>query len=244
MVRILPLFRRLSVENALKFAALALLGATCERIASGGVTDFTETFDTSASNWRNAQLAVTGWNATGGVNDSGHIATPFRFNQGGGAGGTTAVLFRAHDEFNASGNAFVGDWVAGGVYQLNAYVRHSAPAPLTFFTRIATPFNFPGATAVQFVAVPPNAWTPLTFLINPSSPQWVTFEGSTYNTVLRNVGHIQIGIEIPSSLASDATTYEVDLDQVAIRVVPEPPVALLLGALALATGILRRNSSH
>ena len=161
----------------------------------------------------------------------------------GGAGGTSAVLFRAHDEFNASGNAFVGNWVAAGVNQLYAYVRHNAPEPLTFFARIATPFNFPGAQAVQSSAVPSNVWTPLTFLVDPTNPQWVTFEGSNYNTILSNVGHLQFGIEIPPSLALDATSYEIGLDQVSLRVVPEPAGASLLWGVAVTMVAIRRKST-
>ncbi len=198
-----------------------------------------ETFDADVANWAdNSGLALLTQVASGGPNGSGYAATDFALSGGGGAGGSSAVLFRAQDEFNSSGNAFVGNWVADGITNLTVEVRHNAPEPLTYFARFSSPGNFPGGTAIAFAPVQPNVWTKLSFEISPSSPQFVTFEGSDFNTVFSNVGHIQLGVSIPASLASDTTLYTFGLDDVVA--VPEPTSAVLLAAV-VALGLLPRR---
>jgi hypothetical protein len=190
-----------------------------------------ESFNVDAANWAdNSGLALLTHVASGGPDGSAYASADFAFNTGGGAGGTSAVIFRAQDEFNSSGNAFVGNWVADKITKLSVQVRHNAPMPLSYFGRFSGPGNFPGGTAIQFAPVLPNTWTTLTFNITPSSPQFVTFEGTSFNSVFSNVGHIQLGVGIPAALANDMTAYKYDLDNVVAT--PEP-TALCLGTLAL-----------
>ena len=196
--------------------------------ASAATVPFEESFSVDASNWKNTTSTNPTYVATGGSDGGGYIQTAFAFTS---SPSTTPVLFRGQDEFNSSGNAFVGNWVADGITKLNIAVRHNAPEPLNYFARISSPGNFPGATAVAFTPVLPNVWTELNFDISPSSPQFVTFEGSNFNTVFSNVGHIQLGVSIPASLASDPTVYTYGLDKVVA--VPEPASVLLLAAAAL-----------
>jgi MYXO-CTERM domain-containing protein len=174
------------------------------------------------------------------VDGGGYASTNYAFNTGGGAGGTSAVIFRAQDEFNSSGNAFVGDWIADKITKLSVQVRHNAPMPLSYFSRFSGPGNFPGATAIQFAPVMPNTWTTLTFNITPTSPQFVTFEGMDFTSVFKNIGHIQLGVSIPAALANDTTLYKYDID--GVSAVPEPAS---IGLAALALGLLatyRRRS--
>jgi hypothetical protein len=174
------------------------------------------------------------------------VATEYAFATGGGAGGTSAVLFRANDEFNASGGALVGNWDAFDVRELSADVWHNAPLPLSFFARASGPLNFPGAVAVAFAPVPPNQWTTIHFDVSPNSPQIVSFEGANYAAVFSNVGHVSLGVNIPAALASDPTLYSFGLDNVSIAV-PEPaPFALValgsVSAFALVARLGRRQS--
>lgn len=200
-----------------------------------------ETFNVDAANWADSSgLALLNHFASGGADGSGYASANYAFNTGGGAGGTTAVVFRAQDEFNSSGNAFVGNWVADKITKLTVQVRHNAPQPLSYFGRFSGPGNFPGGTAIQFVPVQPNVWTSLTFNITPTSPQFVTFEGMSFNSVFSNVGHIQLGVAIPDALANDTTAYKYDLDNVVVT--PEP-TTLCLAAFAFGLVATRRRRS-
>ena len=172
------------------------------------------------------------------------MSTDFAFSSGGGAGGSDVVLFRAHDEFGGSGSsdgAFVGNWITDGVREISAQVRHNAPVPLNYFVRASGPFNFPGSTAVQFVPVIPNVWTEVTFDVSPSSGQIVTFEGTSYNAVFSNIGHVQLGITIPAGFESNPTPFTFDLDQVTIQT-PEPSTLLLAGIVLVPLFSSRRTN--
>ena len=201
---------------------------------------FTEEFASSSSNWYNAAgTAPLGHQTTGGPDGSGFAAGTFNFANS--TAGNSTVLFRGQDEFGSSGGAFIGNWIADGVTGFSAWVRHNAPTPLTFFTRFSSPFNFPGAVAVNFAPVFPNAWTQITIPIDPSNPQFVTFEGTDFNTVFGNVGHVQLGVSVPEALAGQDATYAFDLDKVTI--VPEPASLALLG-LGACSMIFRRSKNR
>lgn len=197
--------------------------------ASAATVPFEESFATGTSNWKNTASANPTYVATGGSDGGGYIQTTFAFTS---TASTTPVLFRGYDGFDASGDAFVGDWIAEDVTKLTAFVRHNAPQPLSFFTRHASSASFPGAVAVDFVPVLPNTWTKIEFDTVASSPQFVSFEGSDFPSVFSNIGNVQIGVSKPSALASDTTLYTYELDQVSI--VPEPASWLL--ALEMAAG--------
>jgi hypothetical protein len=195
---------------------------------------YTETFANNAAGWRditNTTPSTLTWLEPGGEDDDGYVSTSFNFVNSV-AGGQGPVLFRG--PASASGGAFAGNWLTG-VTQLTAWVRHDAPVPVNFFARFASPFNFPGATAVDFapvVAIPgPDGWTEISFAIDPNSPQFVSFEGTDFATVFSNVGILQIGVSIPAALAGTDASYGFALDS--IQVVPEPG-SLALAALGVA----------
>ena len=54
------------------------------------------------------------------------------------------MIFRAPTR-HASGDAFVGDWLTGGVHTISAWFYQETGETLTPFIRFATSFNFPGA---------------------------------------------------------------------------------------------------
>jgi hypothetical protein len=202
---------------------------------------FAEGFASDAAGWTDSgNTSFLTHTATGGPDGGAHVSTQFAFASGGGAGGSSAVLFRGQDEFDASGGAFVGDWNGDGVRRLSAQVRHDAPLPLSFFTRMSGPLNFPGSVAVAFAPVPPNQWTTVEFDVSPTSSQLVSFEGADYAAVFSNIGHVQFGASIPAALAADTTLYTFGLDNVSIDI-PEPgSVVLIVLACAAAGGLLLR----
>lgn len=190
---------------------------------------FTESFSQNSANWFNgAAIAPVDWSLVGGV-DGGFAATTFNFAQSSSA--ATPVLFRAQDEFNSSGNALVGDWVAGGVDELSLFVLHDAPSPLNYFVRFATPANFPGAASVFVIPVAPNSWTQLSL---PLPDAGMTFEGPfTFNQVFSNIGHVQVGVSAQGVAGLDQAIH-FGLDKVSI--VPEPATLMLLAGGALLCG--------
>ena len=201
------------------------------------VIPFSETFNSDAANWRNTDgTAVVNWSATGGAgDDGGFVNTNFSFVDS--AANDTPILFRGQDEFGSSGGAFVGDWVAGGANGFGAAVRHDADVPLNFFVRFAEPANFPGANNVFFVPVESGTWTDL-FAPLPNAS--LIFEGPfTYEDVFDNIGHVQIGVSVPASLAGADVNLQFGLDNVSI--VPEPTTLALLVVGGLAAVVRGRR---
>jgi hypothetical protein len=202
--------------------ALALAAAP-----AGAVTvPFTEDFTSNASGWLNAVSAPLTWNATGGPDGGAYVSTTL-----GSLGGNGTIQFRANDSANASGDAFVGNWIASGVTTVSAQVIHDAPVPLTFF------FRFAGAGAMVGFAPPvaPNTWTTITVAISPGS---LTPAGGTFNGVFSNLLNLQVGVSAPAGQESVPFTY--GLDKVAI--VPEPATAGLVALGLVALGCARRRS--
>ncbi len=225
-------------RNSCKLLVLTFaLGFTATAQASLPIE---ENFDTDAANWFNAGgFGPATYNATGGSDGGGYISEVLDLSTSMAA--DTPALFRAQDEFGSSGNAFVGNYLTNGATELTAFIRHNAPAPINMFTRFSGPGNFPGAVSVDFVPVFPNVWTQVSFPIDPSSPQFVTFEGMDFNSVFGLIGHIQIGPSITAGVAGLPAQVTFDLDQV--RLVPEPTtgVLVLLAGVAL---IRRRRSAN
>ena len=206
---------------------------------ASAVNSFIETFDTDNSGWGDPTGSPGGaeHNQAGGF-----ISTSGAFGESG-----QGVLFRGNGPAGASGNAFSGNWIADGVTQFSVDVRHNSAVPLNFFARFASPFNFPGATAVKFAPVLGNQWTTLTFDIAPNpqfgAPNFVTFEGSDFATVFGNLGRVQVGVSEPDGWENNPAlggTFTFDLDNASITVVPEPSGTLLamVGGMLV---MLRRN---
>lgn len=223
------LLNSLSTATAL-VAIAAVTGST-----SAATVPFTEDFASDTANWKDAAISDLAYNAAGGPDGSGFVTGSFSFV--GSADGDTPVILRGQDTFDASGDNFVGNWLTDGITEFSAFVRHDAPLPLNFFTRFASPFNFPGGVAVNFVPVLPNTWTQVTFDISALNPQFVSFEGSDFNTIFSNVGNVQLGVSVPAALAGSGATYSFDLDQPTIT--PEPATLGLIAAGGLCA--LRRR---
>ena len=200
---------------------------------------FTEDFLTTA-NWADAALNPFGLSFVdmGGPDGSSYVSQAFSF--GPLPDGESAALFRAQDEFNSSDGAFEGDWIAEGVGVFSAFVRHNLPVPVNFFTRFSGPMNFPGGIAVEFVPVFPNTWTEISFEISETNPQFVSFEGMEFSDVFANVGHVQIGANVPDGFGGNPAFWQFDVDKATVVPVPEPTCTLsvLLGFGCL---VLRRR---
>ena len=138
-----------------------LVGYICSTAVQAGVSaPFTEDFSSNSANWRDVTgLASVDWNAAGGPDGGAFASTTLNFAALNANDGPP--LFRAQDEFNSSGGAFVGDWVGNDITGFSAFVRHDAPVPINFFARFASPANSPGAIKVFFIPVAPNTWTSL-----------------------------------------------------------------------------------
>lgn len=225
--------------------ALAVLVALAGIAASGSAATipFTEEFSANDSNWRandNIPGSLT-WKATGGADGGGYVSTTFNFvSSTPGAQGP--VLFRGHGSADASGDAFVGNWLTEGVDEFSIWVRTDSTVPVNFFARFASPQAFPGAIAVAFTSVASSGdWTKLVFAIDPSNPQFVSFEGSSFNAVFGNIGNVQVGVSIPTVLAGVDQVVRFDLDGVGI--VPEPPALTLVLATVAALAVRRVRSA-
>lgn len=219
-------------------AAVVILGVDAS-VASASIVPFTEDFSASASNWYDAMGAnPVSWNMAGGPDGGAYVSTSF--NPSASAANDNVLLFRAQEELNSSGNAFVGNWITDGVDEFSFLVRHNATAPVNFFARFASPVNFPASVGVGFIPVPANTWTPVTIALpNPA----LIYEGPfVFADVFDDIGHVQLGLAVPAALAGVDQSFTFDVDKVSI--VPEPSAALLLGVAISAMAARRRRRAE
>lgn len=222
-------FRKLGTRNRQLNRSLLSWVAFGVLVASPGhsaTVPFTEAFDASVSGWENQVNSPLGFVATGGSDGGGHASGSFTITASPFGGGP--VILRASAADNPSGGAFIGNWLTDGVGTVTAMVRHDAPEELTFYMRIASSANFPGAVFAGTTSVAANVWTQISFPISAMSSS-CTSEGGTCAAALSNVGNLQFGTSAPASLAGNGVSYRIDIDQVALVPIPEPGMALLFG---------------
>ncbi|WP_197525322.1 PEP-CTERM sorting domain-containing protein [Pseudobythopirellula maris] len=221
--------------TALMTAAMLL---TTAGLHAADVT-ITENFETDAASWENPTFSPLTHVPAAGPSADGYVSTDYAFGDlPDGAFGL--VLFRGESFNGASDGEFAGNYIADGVKQFKALVRHNAPLPLVYNVRFASPFNFPGSSAILLPPVMPNTWTELEVSIRPGNSEFVTFEGTNFNTVFSDIGNLQIGVSVPAAFADSPTPFTYDLDFVSISTVPEPAtVGLVMLALA---GLVGRRS--
>jgi hypothetical protein len=207
--------------------------------AFGVVNPFTEHFAADHANWYNSTgAAPVEWVSSGGPDGSSYVSNTFNFmNQAPGVPfpGNVATLFRAQPAFGSSNHAFEGDWINSGVSEFSFWVRHDAPVSMMFFTRFATPNNFPAWSGVDFTPVAANVWTRLSISIYFGNPN-LFYSGTSgglneYNAVFGNIGNVQVGV-YGGDMAGVNQQVRFDLDQPSI--IPTPPALLMLiGAIAI-----------
>lgn len=214
-------------------ACLLVLAAGTPR-APGLVVPFAEDFSADAANWLNGTATAPAWSATGGVDDGGYISAPGTIS----AGGFGTIVFRGNNSADASGDAFVGNWISGGVSEFSVYLRHDAPVALNFYARLDAGSGRAGSS-VDF-SVPPNAWFQLSVPITNSPSSFQSYGAGTFATVFTNIQNVQIALSSSQDPSTAGQTYNVGMDRVAV--VPEPPVSALLavGLTGLAVVIRRR----
>jgi len=213
------------IVRVLLLLCLALLTATPR--ATALIVPFTEDFTSGASNWLNGSSAAPTWSATGGVDDGGYISAPGAIS----AGGFGTIVFRGNAATDASSDAFVGNWLTGGVSTFSAFVRHDAPVALNFYARFDAGSGR-AASSVDF-SVPVGGWFQLNIPIAEASFQSYGAAGSgtaAFNSVFSSILNVQIALSTTQDPSTAGQTYNVSLDRVAT--VPEPSVAAL-GSLTL-----------
>ncbi len=216
--------------------AICLLAISFGQSAFGATVPFTEDFSTDAANWVDGASNPITWNASGGPGDSSFVSSTVNFVSLPDAG--AAIAFRGKDSLDASGDAFVGDWISDGVDNIQYWVKHDAGFPLPFFVRLAPNAGFPGSNIIMFNTVPSDVWTLLNFSVDAMNPALI-LEGGTFDSNFANIGRFQIGPNVPTGMGGLDQVITVSLDQVSI--VPEPTtLALIVSGLAVV-GLRRRK---
>lgn len=216
---------------------------------SPGLTvPFTETFSANASGWL---AGVTNnpvvWHATGGIDNSSYISYTSTFTSGAGGSypgvpGTLAptILMRGNSANDASGDAFVGDWITGGVISLTLSVRHNYDTALDAYAYLHN--GSPGQAASlsnALFTIAPDTWTTITINITDSNPPFLSYGAGNFNGVFSNIQNLGLGLYLPGS--TEFTDFTFDIDNVSI--VPEPTTAMFLvvAALGMLFVALRRR---
>jgi hypothetical protein len=198
---------------------------------------FTEDFTTNDSEWMNSANADPVYSSTGGPNGAGDGYISASRSLSTSTQGQT--VFRGQDNFNSSGDAFVGDWVAAGVEKFSFWIRHNHTAPLTLGTRFATTSNSP-AWSIQQAGIAPNVWTKVEFDIDASNPNFQPEGPVAFSEVFPLLGYLQIAAASPGS-ATGTVTF--DLDKVSISAVPEPnAIGLALAGVGCLSLLRRRRT--
>ena len=217
---------------ALTTSAALVLAASAH---AGVASPFTENFDSDSANWFNSGGgSPLDWSPTGSYDGGAYATTSLEVPLMPPPFGLT--VFRAQDEFGSSGGGFEGDWIAGGITELRFQVRHNAAVPVSMFSRIASPNNFPSAVGLAFEPILPNTWTEVVIDVSEGSPQLI-LAGAEYSEVFSNIGHLQFGFEPTDAVFGQTIQFDID----AVQIVPAPGAFAVLGGFALVAGRRRRR---
>jgi len=199
------------------------------------VLPFTESFEVNSSGWVYGTSTAPIWATSGGAVGSAYISGSASVI-GTGFG---TIVFRANDANNASGDAFVGNWLLAGVNTFSAYVRHNADVALNFYARFDAGAGRAGSS-VNFL-VNPNSWTLLQLPIVNEITSFQSYGAAgtgqaAFNTIFGGIQNVQIALAADTAHAGKTVT--VDLDGVSM--VPEPTASALLVAAGAALLASRR----
>lgn len=206
-------------------------------IANAGVSPFTETFESGANGWLQGSFSAPTYNATGALDGSAFITSTADLNSAGPFGLT---IFRGQDDFDASGDAFVGNYLASGINRISFDFRHNAGQDLGIALRVASSNNFPAFAVELDGPVASGEWVTLSFDLSFFNPL-LTIEGAptpdAFNAIMQSIGNIQVSADRPDGLTTPLVV-DFDLDNVAIT--PAPGAFALLGLGGLAATRRRR----
>jgi MYXO-CTERM domain-containing protein len=206
-------------------------------IANAGVSPFTETFESGANGWLQGSFSAPTYNATGALDGSAFITSTADLNSAGPFGLT---IFRGQDDFDASGDAFVGNYLASGINRISFDFRHNAGQDLGIALRVASSNNFPAFAVELPGAVASGEWVTLSFDLSFFNPL-LTIEGAptpdAFNAIMQSIGNIQVSADRPDGLTTPLVV-DFDLDNVAIT--PAPSAFALLGLGGLVATRRRR----
>ncbi len=200
-------------------------------IANAGVSPFTETFESGANGWLQGSFSAPTYNATGALDESAFITSTADLNSAGPFGLT---IFRGQDDFDASGDAFVGNYLASGINRISFDFRHNAGQDLGIALRVASSNNFPAFAVELDGPVASGEWVTLSFDLSFFNPL-LTIEGAptpdAFNAIMQSIGNIQVSADRPDGLTTPLVV-DFDLDNVAITPAPDAFALLGLGGLA------------
>jgi len=192
---------------------------------------FMEDFVSNNSNWSTSNSSISAnWFGNGGVDDGGFISA----NGTVTLAGFGFITFRGNDGNNASGDAFVGNWLTAGVSTFSAYVRHNAPMNLNIYARLDAGGGRAGSS-VDF-SVDPNTWTQLVVPILDSPSSFQSYGSGNFTSVFSGIQNIQIAMSFTQNGTLNGQVVTLGLDKVSI--VPEPgTIGLAGGAGVLLLGL-------
>lgn len=219
-------------------ATPAVLAVAAFASVASAQNGFVEQFNTDAANWRNSNgSAALAHLATGGPDGSGFARSSFNLSNTT-VGGFPPTVIRAHASYPSSNAAYAGNWIASGATIFQFDFRHDLAEAVTLTGRFATPTNNPGASVVSSTVIQPNVWTTVSFNVAEGSPSIVSLGGGTYASIFGNLGNIQLGFNVPASLAGQNVTANFDIDNA--RVLPSPGALALIGLGGVIVGRRRR----
>lgn len=201
------------------------------------VVPFTEDFSANNANWLTGASSNSPWLATGGVDGGAYISSTATMS----TSGFGAPLFRGNATSDASGDAFVGNWLSGDVSLFSAFIKHDAPVALDIFVRLDAGAG--AAASSVFFTVPSDQWFQMSVPIVNSPTSFQSFGAAGpagFSTVFANIQNVQFF----ASTNSPAGTYGFSLDKVSA--VPEPRAIGLLGVAAfllLGAAVCRRKTN-
>jgi len=216
-------------------AAFAFAAAVLINQSQALVVPFIEDFESGNANWATTNSNVfSTWVGTGGVDGGGYISASATVPTQPPGGGFGFIAFRGNDANNASGDAFVGNWLEGGVTLFTTYVRHNATGDLSIYARLDAGSGRAGSSVP--ITVAPNTWTPLSIPIVDSPGSFQSYGAGTFNTVFGGIQNVQIALSAEQNPILSGQNITMDVDR--ISVVPEPgTIGLAGGAGVLLLGL-------
>ncbi|MBN9428656.1 MAG: PEP-CTERM sorting domain-containing protein [Burkholderiales bacterium] len=229
----MKLLPRLAFASALALAT----------VPASAVTSFTETFESGASGWLTGTSAAPTYNASGGIDDSGYISFTSTFASGAsGPFGAPPlqILFRGNDAANASGDAFVGNWLTDGNQTFSVAVRHNYAETLNLYARFDAGAGRAASLAYDAqYAIDPDTWTTISFPLIDGNPPFLSYGAGNFNSVFSNIQNLQLGLYLPASTTFADLRF--DIDNVAVSPVPEPALYSMFVVGGLVTMVAARR---